>query len=184
MSVNLLTTPRLLLRPWRESDLPLFATINADPKVMEFYTHPLSRQESDALALKLQHERYGCWALEVKKSAAFIGYISLTHWDLGTSFSPCIDIGWRLDSSHWGQGYATEGGTAVLHYAFHTLHIPEVVSMATLHNIRSQRVMQRLGMHTDPQENFAHPKLPKGHPLSERVLYRLKARFDKNILLY
>ncbi len=177
MKLPTLRTKRLLLRPWEESDLQPFSEINADPKVMEFYASTLTRAESDALAKKIQQDcavrNYGFWAVEVIGADPFIGYIGLNYWDLEMSFAPCIDIGWRLDSSQWGRGYATEGAREALRYGFEVLDLPEIVAMATIGNERSHRVMERLGMSHNLEENFHHPKLPKEHPLSMRVLYRL-----------
>ncbi len=177
MSLPIIRTERLILRPWRKTDLDSFAKINADPKVMEFYPSVMAREESDALAIKFQKEfnerGYGFWAVEVPGIADFIGYVGLNYWNLEMPFAPCIDIGWRLDSSFWGHGYATEGAEASLHYGFKMLELSEIVSMATIGNARSKKVMERLGMKSDPAENFEHPKVPKGDPLSWRVLYRL-----------
>ena len=177
MELPILCTQRLILRPWRESDLKPFASLNADPKVMEFYTHPFIQEESDSLAEKIQWEfskrGYGFWAVEVPGIADFIGYIGLNYWNLEMEFAPCIDVGWRLALDYWGSGYATEGARAAIRFGFEKLGLNEIVSMATIGNARSHRVMQRLGMTSDSAENFEHPKLPKGHPLSLRVLYRL-----------
>jgi RimJ/RimL family protein N-acetyltransferase len=177
MPLPIIRTERLILRPWRKNDLDSFAKINADPKVMEFYPSVMTREESDDLAMKFQKEfkerGYGFWAVEVPGVADFIGYVGLNYWNLEMPFAPCIDIGWRLDSSFWGHGYATEGAEASLHYGFKILGLSEIVAMATIENARSKRVMERLGMKSDPAENFEHPKVPKGDPLSWRVLYRL-----------
>ncbi len=100
-----LHTPLLLLRPWQSSDLEYFAKINTDPKVMEFYPHLLTREESDKLAEKFHNHfsihGYGFWAVEIPNIAKFIGYIGLNYWNLDTKFAPCIDIGWRLAFNHW-----------------------------------------------------------------------------------
>jgi len=177
MNLPVLRTERLILRSWKESDLLPFFELNSDPKVMEFYASTLSRVESNALAEKIQRDNqtknYGLWAIEVPGISSFIGYVGLNYWNLEMSFAPCIDIGWRLSASYWGCGYATEGARETLRYGFEELKLPEIVSMATVGNARSHRVMERLGMKCNPQENFHHPKLPSDHPLSLRVLYRL-----------
>lgn len=167
----------MILRPWRESDLPLFSEINADAQVMQYYEKTLTRNESDALAKKIQSDyagkNYGFWAVEAPGLADFIGYIGLNYWNLEMHFAPCIDIGWRLGVSYWGRGFATEGACACLQYGFETLGLAEIVSMATIENMRSRHVMERLEMKRDPNEDFHHPKLLPDHPLSLRVLYRL-----------
>ncbi len=67
---NLLTTQRLILRPWKESDRVEFARLNADPVVMEFMPARLSRDESDVMAARIQavieQRGWGFWAVEVK----------------------------------------------------------------------------------------------------------------------
>ena len=177
MTLPILYTKRLILRPWCDADLVPFAEMNADPRVMEFYPRVLDKNESDTLVKTFQKEieaqGYGYWAIEVPEVAGFIGYVGLKYWNLEMSFAPCVDVGWRLGFPHWGKGYATEGAKRVIQYAFEVLKLSEIVSMATIGNIRSQRVMQRLGMTSDPAENFEHPRVPRGDPLSWRVLYRL-----------
>jgi RimJ/RimL family protein N-acetyltransferase len=89
-------------------------------------------------------------------------------------FTPAVEIGWRLAANHWGKGYATEGAKAALAFGFKTLKLDEIVSFTTVNNLRSRHVMEKIGMHYNPQDDFDHPKLPHGHPLRRHVLYRLK----------
>lgn len=172
-----LRTERLILRPWRASDLLPFSQINADSRVMEFYPSVMSAEESDALAEKIQkhamEKKYGFWAIEAPGVANFIGYVGLNYWNLEMSFAPCVDVGWRLGAPFWGKGYATEGAKEALRFGFEECYFSEIVAMATIYNSRSHSVMKKLGMRHDPKENFYHPKLPQDHPLSLRVLYRL-----------
>ncbi len=173
-------TKRLILRPWQESDWEPFATLNADAKVMEYFPSPLSKENSDNLARQIQkkmEERgYGLWAVTIPEVADFIGFIGLNNEDnlsFPAHFTPAIEIGWRLASQHWGKGYATEGAQAVLTYAFETLKLKEIVSFTATQNMRSRRIMEKIGMHHDSKEDFDHPKLPEGHPLRRHVLYRV-----------
>lgn len=87
---------------------------------------------------------------------------------------PCTEIGWRLNISAWGHGYASEGAKRVLKYAFKTLDLNEVVSFTAKINERSWKVMERIGMSRDAAEDFDHPKVQKGHQLERHVLYRIK----------
>ena len=89
-------------------------------------------------------------------------------------FTPCIEIGWRLERTSWGQGFATEAGFECLRFAFETLELREVVSFTVPENRRSRAVMERLGMLRDLNADFDHPRLPVGHPLRRHVLYRLR----------
>jgi len=175
-----LKTERLILRPWCEQDLEPFAKLNADPKVMEYFPATLSKAESDQLAqriiTKMDEKGWGMWAVSVPGIAEFIGFIGLNSVDqvsLPTPFSPAVEVGWRIAFEHWGKGYATEGAKAALVYGFKTLNLGEIVSFTAVQNMRSRRVMERIGMHHNPKDDFEHPKLPEGHLLRKHVLYRL-----------
>jgi RimJ/RimL family protein N-acetyltransferase len=171
-----LRTERLVLRPWRPSDAAAFADINADASVMEFYPRTLSRDESEALAQRIQavivRDGFGLWAVELPQEREFIGYIGLQMVPFSAHFTPALEIGWRLAHDQWGRGLATEGARAALDVAHHQLGYAEVVAMTSVRNRRSQRVMQKLGMIYDPRDDFDVPVLPAGHPLRPHVLYR------------
>ena len=169
-------TKRLFLRQWQISDYASFSELNADPEVMAFFPSTLSTGESDAMAKRCQSliaERgWGLWAVEIKETHQFIGFVGL-HTPLATfHFSPCVEIGWRLAAEFWGQGYATEAAYGALQVGFEVLHLPEIVSFTALLNKRSQKVMVRIGMH-DVQENFEHPAVKIGSPLRTHCLYKL-----------
>lgn len=171
-------TPRLILRQWKGADKRQFARINSDPKVMEFFPAPLTRSQSDALVQKIQaHFRkhgFGMYAAEFKSNHTFIGFIGLNLPSFRAHFTPCVEIGWRLSPEAWGQGLATEGALALLQYAREVLRLHELVSFTVPVNVRSRRVMEKLGMSHDPADDFDHPQLPPGHPLRKHVLYRLQ----------
>jgi RimJ/RimL family protein N-acetyltransferase len=174
-----LSTPRLILRGWRESDLEPFAALNSDPRVLEFLPRALTRDESDAFVGHIQdgfaQRGYGWWAVEAKESGEFAGFVGLNVPSFHASFTPCVEIGWRLLPDHWGHGYATEGARAALDFGFGSAGLPEIVSFTVPENVRSRAVMERIGMRRDPAEDFDHPNLPVGHRLRRHVLYRLAA---------
>jgi RimJ/RimL family protein N-acetyltransferase len=171
-----ITTDRLLLRRWRHEDREPFAAMNADPRVMEFYRQRLSREESDAyidrIEAHFENKGFGLFAAELRESGEFIGYSGLRVPGFEASFTPCVEIGWRLAAGHWGRGLATESARAALLWGFESLGLPEIVSFAVPANVRSIRVMQKLGMKRDEAGDFDHPNLPPGHPLRRHVLYR------------
>ena len=88
-------------------------------------------------------------------------------------FNPSVEVGWRLARAAWGHGYATEAALAALDYGFTSCGLDEIVSMTATMNVRSQRVMQRIGMTRDPADDFDHPNVPEGHRLQPHVLYRI-----------
>ena len=172
-----LTTERLRLRRWRPEDLEPFAAINADPLVAEHFPSLLSRHESDALAARIEahfaEHGFAQWAVEIPGEAPFAGFIGLSVPRFEAHFTPCVEIGWRLAASCWGRGYATEGAHAALAFGFEALGLEEIVSFTVPANVRSRRVMEKLGMRRDPADDFEHPLLPPGHRLRQHVLYRL-----------
>ena len=172
----MIRTPRLLLRRWREADLDPFAAINADPVVMERFPAPLDRAESDALVLRIeegfQAHGFGLWAVEA--DGALVGFVGLAASRPDLPPSPCVEVGWRLAAGTWGRGLATEAAAAAIEDA-RRRGVGEVVSFTATTNMRSQRVMQRLGMIRDPDGDVEHPSVPAGSPLRRHVLYRLPA---------
>jgi len=173
-----LETERLLLRRWKDSDRQPFSRLNADPRVMEFMPSRLSREESDRLVDQIEsHFRkrgFGLYAVELRQDHSFIGFIGLAVPFLRAHFTPCVEIGWRLSADYWGQGLATEGAREVMRHAFERLGLEELVSFTVPANVRSRRVMEKLGMTYQPADEFDHPRLPEGHPLRRHVLYRLR----------
>lgn len=165
-------TPRLILRDWKEEDLLRFTRMNKDPKVMEFFLQPLTKEETLAFYHRIQHELrtsgYGLFAVERKEDQAFIGYTGLHSFSFQADFAPGIEIGWRLSAEYWGHGYAPEAATACLKWA-KEVGLEEIWSFTSLPNLRSQRVMQKIGMNL--VKEFDHPLVPADHPLLRHVLY-------------
>ncbi|HLY41119.1 MAG TPA: GNAT family N-acetyltransferase [Terracidiphilus sp.] len=172
-----LRTERLLLRRWRESDRLPFRKMNADPRVMEFFPQLLTPEASDALFHRARDHfdrcGFGPFAVEVTETGEFIGFIGLSVPAFEAHFTPAVEIGWRLAFEHWGKGLATEGARAVLNLGFNEVGLDQVVSFTVPANLRSRRVMERLGMTRDNADDFDHPGLPEGHSLRRHVLYRL-----------
>ncbi len=177
-----LTTERLLLRRWCDSDKEPFRRLNADPRVMEFMPGLLSVEASDALVTRIEEHfeqhGFGPFAVELREGTnlaegQFIGYIGLYTPAFDAPFQPAVEIAWRLAADYWELGLATEGAQAVARYAFEKVGLSGLVSFTVPGNLRSRRVMEKLGMRHCPSEDFDHPKLPVGHPLQRHVLYRL-----------
>jgi RimJ/RimL family protein N-acetyltransferase len=171
-----LVTARTRLRPWTDADRAPFAALNADPEVMAYFPSTLSRHESDALVDRIRAafdaQGFGFWALEVDGGPAFVGFVGLSVPPYPLPFGPCVEIGWRLARTAWGHGYAQEAAREALRFGLEDLALPEIVSFTARSNLRSQRVMQAIGMQPDPAGDFVHPRLPAGHPLAPHVLYR------------
>ena len=174
-----LRTNRLVLRRWQDRDRYPFAALNADPEVMEHFLAPLSHTESDAMVEKVEahfdEHGFGLWALEVAETGEFIGFTGLSIPRFPAHFMPAVEIGWRLARSAWGRGYASEAAHRALKFGFEDINLPEIVSFTAIGNLRSQKVMARIGMTHDPVDDFEHPLMPEGIRLRRHVLYRLPA---------
>jgi RimJ/RimL family protein N-acetyltransferase len=174
-----LETERLLLRRWKDSDREQFHKMNSDPAVMEFLPKLVSREESDAMIVRIEEHfeqhGFGWWALEIKETGEFIGFTGLAVPKFESHFTPCVEVGWRLASPYWHKGYATEAAKAAVHFGFSEKGLKEIVSFTVPANRPSIAVMERLGMTRNPHEDFDHPKLPEEDKLRRHVLYRLRS---------
>jgi RimJ/RimL family protein N-acetyltransferase len=176
--MNSLTTARLILRRWRDSDRQPFSDLNADRRVMEFMPGVLQREASDELVDRIERHfeqnHFGLFAAELRETRTFIGFVGLSVPSFDAPFMPTVEIGWRLAAEHWGKGLATEGAREAVRYAFETLGRNEIVSFTVPANRRSRRVMEKIGMSCNPADDFEHPRVPVGHALRPHVLYRLR----------
>ncbi len=175
----MLYTDRLVLREWTEEDIAPFAAINADPRVREFFSKLLSPDESRAEVRQFQdglaRDGFGLFASELRSDGTFIGFVGIQTmtFSIPQLPEPAVEIGWRLGSDWWGQGYATEAARAVSDYAFGVIELPRLVSITVPANLRSRHVMEKVGMLRRPELDFSHPRIAEGHPLRSHVLYEL-----------
>lgn len=147
---------------------------------MEHFPQLYSRERSDAWVDQIQeHWRqrgYGLWAVERVDTNCFIGFVGLCSATFEASFTPCVEVGWRLAADQWGQGRASEGASVALEFGFTTLGLAEIVSFTAQTNVRSWRLMERLGMIRDLTADFEHPHVPMGRPCRPHVLYRISSQ--------
>ena len=173
-----LITQRLKLRRWRDQDLEPFAALNACSEVMKNFPKKLTTEESnnfvEHMRREFEDEKLGLWAVELLDSKHFIGFVGLHKPTFEAHFTPCVEVGWRLAQKFWGFGYATEAAKAAMSDGYDRLGLVEIISMTSIHNTDSIKVMERLGMRRNPADNFLHPRIAPGDRLSEHVLYKLR----------
>jgi ribosomal-protein-alanine N-acetyltransferase len=154
-----------------------FAEQNADPIVMRFLDGALSREQSDAYVDRaeahLTDHGFCKWAVEAPGVSPFVGAVGLSHVRFQASFTPAVEVAWRLNRRYWGRGYATEAAQAAIDDGFGRIGLSFIVAMTVLGNSPSMRVMERLGMTRTIE--FDHPGYHDGHPLCRHVLYHLKS---------
>lgn len=170
-------TERLLLRRWRAEDREPFFRLNADPDVLRYFPNTLTREESDAIADRIEahfeEHGYGPWAVEVPGETPFAGFVGLMVVPPELPFAPAVEVGWRLAREQWGRGYASEAARAAVRYGFECLGLTEIVSFTVPENARSRRVMEAIGMTRIAADDFDNPRVSEGHPLRRHVLYRI-----------
>jgi len=170
-------TQRLVLREWQDSDRDPFAAMSADHEVMQYLRALPTRETCDAwIGFQIAHQaRHGfcMWAVELRQSGAFVGAVGLVHVGFSASFTPAVEIGWRLARATWGQGLATEAAREAMAFGFAELGFEQIVAYAEPDNRASQSVMSTLGVSRDEADGFAHPRTRVGDPLRRQVLYRL-----------
>jgi RimJ/RimL family protein N-acetyltransferase len=171
----LFKSERLGFRNWLPEDTSKLALMNASKEVMEFFPSTKSLAETrifiDRMTIQLAAKGYCYFAVDTLEDEQFIGFIGLSEQTFTADFTPCIDIGWRLDKVAWGKGYATEGARRCLKFAFEVLKLGELYSMAPSININSLKVMEKIGM--TKIKTFEHPMLLDILRLKECLLYKI-----------
>ena len=171
----IISTERLGLRRWIDSDIKPFAEINTDSEVMKYFPKTLTYQETfemvQRINLHFARNNFGLFAVEDNRTKEFIGFTGFAMPTFEASFTPCVEIGWRLKKEKWGQGYATEAATACLKYGFDMLHFDQIVSFTSSVNTKSIKVMEKIGMLYEA--DFNHPKIEGNSILCHHVLYQI-----------
>ncbi len=169
---------RLGFRNWRQEDLDELLALNSDEKVMEHFPNTLSKKEVVDFLKKLKNHfsdnGFTYYATEILETKEWIGMIGLAHQDYKTQFTPAIDIGWRLKQKAWGKGYATEGAKRCLEYGFNELDLQKIISVCTINNKQSEKVMKKIGM--TRIGSFKHPELLKYPAYEKHFCYEINKK--------
>ncbi|MFY0686853.1 MAG: GNAT family N-acetyltransferase [Cyclobacteriaceae bacterium] len=173
MDDYLFHTDRMGFRNWQDRDLKPFIEMNLDQHVMEFFPSLMSESASrEAVANQkklITQEGYGFYAVDKLETQEFVGFIGFKKVNFEAFFTPAYEIGWRLATRFWGNGYATEGALKCLDIAKSKFGLLEMHSFTTWNNVRSQRVMEKIGM--EKIGAFEHPSLAADSTLRNHVLY-------------
>ena len=152
--------------------------INSDAEVMAYFPSIQDELQTRTFVQRMQNQLqekgYCYYAVDRLDSNAFIGFIGLSWQTYQADFTPCVDIGWRLKKAEWNQGFATEGAGRCLEYAFHDLHIETVYAVAPKVNLKSEHIMEAIGMKKIGE--FDHPLLPNDLRLQRCVVYTSQSR--------
>ena len=172
--MNFAETDRIILRPWKAEDMPLFAKMNRDTRVMRYFPSILTAEQTESFYNRIQSEfernGWGLYAVELKSNGTFIGYVGLHEIGFDADFTPGVEIGWRLDADYHNQGLATEAAKEVVKLA-KLKGLQRLYSFTAKQNASSERVMQKIGMKKVGE--FNHPNLSPDSPLRTHVLYQI-----------
>jgi RimJ/RimL family protein N-acetyltransferase len=148
-NIPVLTTERLILRPFNILDLDPFAEIVADPEVMRFATYTgkaMSRSQAwNWLCTMLGHwymREFGIWGVEEISSGELLGRIGLQFLE----WFDDVELVWMIKKSAWNQGFAVEGAREAIEWGFNTLNIPKLSAVIHLGNDPSVKLAERLGL--------------------------------------
>ena len=145
MTPPTLQTERLILRAPIAEDFEPWAAFSADEEAMRY----LGGTQSRAVAWRGICTMAGAWTIRgfsmfsviEKATGRWVG--RLGPW--APEGWPGTEVGWGLSREVWGRGYATEGATAAIDWAFDTLGWDEVIHTIETANVNSARVAERLG---------------------------------------
>lgn len=177
MEKYIFESKRLGFREWTLDDLEFFANMNSKDSVMKYFPSKPTREESEhflkRIILHFDNHGYGLYAAEIKATGELIGFIGFQIATFYARFTPCVEIGWRLDDEYWNEGYATEGAKAVLDHGIKFLNLQKIYSFTSSINKPSINVMEKIGLKF--MEHFNHPKVKAESNLCEHVLYIISA---------
>ena len=148
--IPVLTTERLVLRPFTPDDLGELTVLHAEES---FWWYPLRRGMSedetkdflDRVIGRYDSDGIGLEAVEERTTGAMIGWAGLAVPHFLPEILPAVEVGWRLARSHRGRGLATEAGSAAVDWGFTEGGLERIVSIYEPENTPSGRVMERLG---------------------------------------
>lgn len=174
----LFKSDRLGFRDWCAADINLMHEINSDERVMEFFPGIPAKEQTAAFVQRMSsqfREKGFCYfAVDKLETGDFIGFIGISEQNFEADFTPCIDIGWRIKSSEWNKGFATEGAKKCLDYGWNTLGLKKIYAIAPKVNIKSAHIMAKIGL--KKKLEFEHPLLVNDQRLKICVLYKTEVQ--------
>lgn len=172
----MITTERLILRLPEPRDRAALGAMFADPLVMAELGPVKDDAATDAALAKhdgYRHEGLGFWVVERRSDGAMLGFCGLKRGDAHNPIAGEIEAGWIIDRPHWRQGYALEAMVAAFEWCWANFDAPRIVAITSAINIRSQRMMERLGMHRLADGDFDHVLMTPDDPLRPIVTFAI-----------
>jgi RimJ/RimL family protein N-acetyltransferase len=156
------------VRRFEVGDLAWFARLQTDPEVMEFLGGTKTREKSEEILYARAIDYYdaypglGMWMTIERATGRSIGFHLLNNIQGET----IIQVGYGLERSAWGKGYATEMAREIVRYGFEDRGLPRIAGITSLPNIGSQRVLEKSGLVRNGERAFSHPAYASQGPLA------------------
>jgi len=139
-------TPRLELRPFRESDAECMVQLFTDPVATQYIGGVRSREEALKLVPRMRDafagRGFGTLAVSKLSDGHCIGYCGVRP----LAHTEDVEIAFAFHREHWNLGYATEAASACVDAAFVALGVEWIVGTVYPDNLASRRVLKKLGM--------------------------------------
>jgi RimJ/RimL family protein N-acetyltransferase len=175
MNDYIFSSERLGFRNWTSEDVDKLFELNSKEEVMRYFPATQTRKQCENFIERMKNQfdknNFCYFAVELKETKNFIGFIGICEQTYEAEFNPSVDIGWRILPKYWAKGYATEGAKRCLEFGFNNIKLDKIVAVAPSPNIASITVMKKIGMQL--VQTFNHPLLNEFPELKECVLYEL-----------
>jgi RimJ/RimL family protein N-acetyltransferase len=147
-------TSRLVIRPPEESDVEPLMAMDADPEVRRYMGDgTVIRPDRDRALRAIARWRkqwdeqgFGWCSVIVRETGEYAGWVTLAVPVFLPEILPAVEIGYQLPRHFWGRGYATEAAAELLRFGFTGVGLDRIVSIRHIDNVRSERVMDKLGL--------------------------------------
>ena len=160
-----LSSERIILRGWQDSDFHPYTTLVSDPVMMRFVgggamSYKKARKEFDGMREQWIDRKIGIFVIADKTSNELLGFTGLFE-------SPLLDepeLSWSLSAKNHGKGYASEAAILARNWAFREHNIGPLMSLVHPNNISSKRVAERLGASVESHSTWmGQPRLVYRH---------------------
>jgi len=146
-------TERLILREILPTDTTGMFELDSDPEVHKYLGNKPLKDLNQIInvinSVRLQYKDHGIgrWAIIDRKTNEFIGWTGLKFVTQPTNnHKNYYDLGYRIKRKFWHKGIATETAIICLEYAFTKLNLNEIYAAASIENLASNKILQKIGM--------------------------------------
>ncbi|MDF7775500.1 GNAT family N-acetyltransferase [Sphingomonas sp. AOB5] len=170
----MIETERLILRLPEPRDRDALVGMFTDQDVMAELFPGLDEAGADAVLAK--HDKYrgeglGFLTVERREDGVVVGFCGLKRGEPHSPIKDEVEAGWIIDKPWWRHGYAREAMAAILDGVWDRIDAGRIYAITSQVNVKSQGLMERLGMQRLPERTFQSASFPEGHRLRTTVMF-------------